>query len=324
MGGYLFAAGAITLGTVYLIFSYTELLRRPIEQITRADAGPAAGQRRASRASSDLLDTPAAPSRTGRGSAAAARARWRSSSTMSPSATTPTSRCCATCRSGWRRATVLGVLGRTGSGKTTLTRLLFRLYDPTAGAIRLGGVDLRDARLARSARGASAWSPRRSTCSTPRVRDNLTFFDRAIPDARIMAVLDDLGLGELVRAACRRGWIPSWRRRRRAVGGRGATAGLRPRLPERPRPGHPRRSVVAARPGHRAADRARGGPAAGRAHRHHHRPPAGDGAARRHDPDPGGRARGRVRAAAPRWRADPQLALRRSCCRRGPGGGAGR
>ncbi len=34
---------------------------------------------------------------------------------------------------------VLGLLGRTGSGKTTLTRLVFRLYDPTAGQIRLGG-----------------------------------------------------------------------------------------------------------------------------------------------------------------------------------------
>ena len=32
LGGYLFTTGAITLGTVYLIFSYTELLRRPVEQ----------------------------------------------------------------------------------------------------------------------------------------------------------------------------------------------------------------------------------------------------------------------------------------------------
>src|SRR5262249_39758141 len=43
---------------------------------------------------------------------------------------------------------VLGVLGRTGSGKTTLMRLLFRLYDPDHGAIRLGGVNIRAARLA--------------------------------------------------------------------------------------------------------------------------------------------------------------------------------
>ncbi len=32
----------------------------------------------------------------------------------------------------------LGLLGRTGSGKTTLSRLLFRLYDPSGGSIRLG------------------------------------------------------------------------------------------------------------------------------------------------------------------------------------------
>ncbi|GAB4210965.1 MAG: hypothetical protein OHK0022_44990 [Roseiflexaceae bacterium] len=37
---------------------------------------------------------------------------------------------------------VLGVVGRTGSGKTTLARLLLRFYDPLAGAVRLGGVDL--------------------------------------------------------------------------------------------------------------------------------------------------------------------------------------
>src|SRR5690606_1204543 len=35
----------------------------------------------------------------------------------------------------------LGLLGRTGSGKTTLTRLVFRLYDPTSGRVQLGGVD---------------------------------------------------------------------------------------------------------------------------------------------------------------------------------------
>src|SRR6185503_7811650 len=44
---------------------------------------------------------------------------------------------------------VLGLLGRTGSGKTTIARLLLRLYDPQAGALRIGSgdgglVDVRD------------------------------------------------------------------------------------------------------------------------------------------------------------------------------------
>jgi ATP-binding cassette, subfamily B, bacterial len=44
--------------------------------------------------------------------------------------------------------TRLGIVGKTGAGKTTLVSLLTRFYDPTAGAILLDGVDLCDYRLA--------------------------------------------------------------------------------------------------------------------------------------------------------------------------------
>src|SRR5713101_9117075 len=40
----------------------------------------------------------------------------------------------------------------------------------------------------------SAWSPRMSSSSAPTVRDNLTFFNRSIPDARILETLEDVGL----------------------------------------------------------------------------------------------------------------------------------
>ncbi|HYE00556.1 MAG TPA: ABC transporter ATP-binding protein [Alphaproteobacteria bacterium] len=42
----------------------------------------------------------------------------------------------------------VGIVGRTGAGKSSLLSLLIRLYDPTEGAVRLDGVDLRDWRLA--------------------------------------------------------------------------------------------------------------------------------------------------------------------------------
>jgi subfamily B ATP-binding cassette protein MsbA len=42
---------------------------------------------------------------------------------------------------------MIALVGPTGSGKTSLTNLLLRFYDPTAGAVRIGGVDLRDVAL---------------------------------------------------------------------------------------------------------------------------------------------------------------------------------
>ncbi len=42
-----------------------------------------------------------------------------------------------------RRGGTLGIIGATGSGKTTIINLLMRFYDPDAGSIRIGGRDLR-------------------------------------------------------------------------------------------------------------------------------------------------------------------------------------
>jgi ABC-type multidrug transport system fused ATPase/permease subunit len=91
--------------------------------------------------------------------------------------------------------TVLGLLGRTGSGKTTISRLLFRLYDPASGAIRLGGIDLRDAQRA-DIRGRVGMVTQDVQLFRATVRDNVTFFDRAVDDERILAALEDLGLAD--------------------------------------------------------------------------------------------------------------------------------
>jgi ABC-type multidrug transport system fused ATPase/permease subunit len=94
---------------------------------------------------------------------------------------------------------VLGLLGRTGSGKTTLMRLLFRLYDPTEGVIRLGGVDIRDLSLAElcSVVGIVTQEVQLFQAS---VRDNLTFFDSTCSDEQIWAALGELGLDSWVRS----------------------------------------------------------------------------------------------------------------------------
>lgn len=93
--------------------------------------------------------------------------------------------------------TVLGLLGRTGSGKTTITRLIFRLYDPAAGAVRLGGVDLHAVRLADLRRGVGLVTQDVQLFRAS-VRDNVTFFDHGIDDGRIWRALADLGLDEWI------------------------------------------------------------------------------------------------------------------------------
>jgi ABC-type multidrug transport system fused ATPase/permease subunit len=88
---------------------------------------------------------------------------------------------------------VLGLLGHTGSGKTTLTRLVFRMFDPSAGRILLGETDLRDAGLEelRQRVGVVTQDVQLFRAS---VRDNLTFFDSSISDSQILAAIEALGL----------------------------------------------------------------------------------------------------------------------------------
>jgi ABC-type multidrug transport system fused ATPase/permease subunit len=88
----------------------------------------------------------------------------------------------------------LGILGRTGSGKTTLARLLLRLYDPAQGEIYVGGVRPSTASLA-ALRQRVTMVTQDVQLFQASIRDNLTFFNPAIGDERITAVLHDLGQG---------------------------------------------------------------------------------------------------------------------------------
>jgi ABC-type multidrug transport system fused ATPase/permease subunit len=113
---------------------------------------------------------------------------------------------------------VLGLLGRTGSGKTTIARLLFRLYDVTGGAIRVGSQDIRDVALSdlQSHVGLVTQDVQLFRAS---VRNNLTFFDQSIADETIERVLVDLGLGDWLAR------LPNGLDTELESGGRGLSAG---------------------------------------------------------------------------------------------------
>jgi ABC-type multidrug transport system fused ATPase/permease subunit len=254
LGAYLYQAGAITIGTVYLFFQYTELLRRPLEQISnqlrefqRASAGVERIGKLAALAPT-VLDGPGAAIPPGalavefegvgfaysdepsletvdqadketrsQGAKDADQARSLSPSLLA-SSTQAASVVLSDVSFTLAPGRVLGLLGRTGSGKTTLTRLLFRLYDPTDGAIRLGGADLRALRLAdlRARVGIVTQDVQLFQAS---VRDNLTLFDHTIPDAAIQATLADLGMGPWL------GGLPAGLDTELGPGGGGLSAG---------------------------------------------------------------------------------------------------
>jgi ATP-binding cassette subfamily B protein len=113
---------------------------------------------------------------------------------------------------------VLGLLGRTGSGKTTLSRLLFRLYDPTAGAISLGGADVRAVGLSDLRRRVGMVTQDVQLFGAS-VRDNLTFFNAQFSDGQLQAVLKELGLWDWVQA------LPDGLDTTLEPGGKGLSAG---------------------------------------------------------------------------------------------------
>jgi ABC-type multidrug transport system fused ATPase/permease subunit len=191
----LYGAGSITLGTAFLIYFYTQALFQPLHMISnqlddfqKASAGAIRVQELMSTRSAlaDGTITEFAP-----GAMAVAFRNVTFAYDVDGDGKADT----VLRGLSFRMAPgeVLGLLGRTGSGKTTVTRLLLRLYDPTAGSITLGGVELREARLA-ALRRHIGMVTQDVQLFRGTIRDNLTFFDRTIDDERIWTALEALGL----------------------------------------------------------------------------------------------------------------------------------
>lgn len=200
LGSALLSDRAITIGSVYLIFHYTDMLRHPVEQIrTQME---------------DLQKAGAGIERVQELFAATTRLAEEGNRTLPAGALgieiTGVDFAYQDDDSDGEivlrgldleleAGKVIGLLGRTGSGKSTLARLLTRLYDPTAGEIRFGGIPLpeveRNDRRARIGMVTQEVQLFRAT-----VRDNLTFFDESIADEHIWTVLDNLGISDWVRS----------------------------------------------------------------------------------------------------------------------------
>jgi ABC-type multidrug transport system fused ATPase/permease subunit len=90
---------------------------------------------------------------------------------------------------------VVGLLGRTGSGKSTIARLATRLYEPQGGEVRVGDLATWDIDMAELRRKV-AMVTQDVQLFRATIRDNLTFFDSTVSDATLLDVIHRLELDE--------------------------------------------------------------------------------------------------------------------------------
>ncbi len=193
-GAVLVESGAITIGTAFLMFQYVLLLERPLEDVVQQ----LETVQKANGAMVRVIDL------------LAVRATIVDRGTVDP----PSGACevafdhlsfdygdgqpvltdidltLAAGRS-------LGVVGRTGSGKTTLSRLILRLVEATGGELRLNGVPIHDIPLS-TLRSRVAMIPQEVELFSGTLRDNVTLFDPSPTDEAVSHALTQAGLGALV------------------------------------------------------------------------------------------------------------------------------
>ena len=98
----------------------------------------------------------------------------------------------------------VGVLGRVGSGKTTLAALLPRTFDPPAGTVFLGGQDIRNYRL-EDLRSCFSVVPQSTFLFSDTIRNNIAFARPETPDDRLR-VLAELSTISRDIEALSQGW----------------------------------------------------------------------------------------------------------------------
>jgi ABC-type multidrug transport system fused ATPase/permease subunit len=191
--------GAITVGTLLVLFQYAQLIRQPLERIIDQLKQLQAAQAGVARAEELFAEQ--------------SSLTWRHDDDAQSLASGPLSFELRNVSFSYGDETVLhavdlrldagrslGLVGRTGSGKSTITRLLLRLYDPVAGSVQVGDVDLRTVRLG-DLRQRVAVVTQEVQLFRASLRDNITLFGaHPSSDDAIVELITELGLGRWLAA----------------------------------------------------------------------------------------------------------------------------
>lgn len=190
IGTYLWKKDVVSIGTIYLFFNYSNYLIRPIDAIQRQLQDMQSASASISRIDELLL---------------------KESSVIDNKTDTIIDKDCGlsidNITFGYDeddeilrdvsfkidKGKHIGLLGRTGSGKTTLARLLIRFYDVNSGEIKIGNHNIKDISL-QELRNRIAYVTQEVQLFSGTIRDNLTFYDKTVSDERIYEAIREIGL----------------------------------------------------------------------------------------------------------------------------------
>ena len=292
----LVGSGVISLGTAFLLFQYVLLVSRPLEELVHELETVQKANGAMVRVAELLAVEPTIVDR----------------GTTSPPPGPLAVRCRGVSFDYGDERTILhdvdvdiaagrsvGIVGRTGSGKTTFSRLLLRLVEATGGTVSLGGVPIADIPMAELRRRV-ALIPQEVELFEGTIRENVALFDPGPTDADVEDALTQVGLDGLVAGGIHR---PLGARGTGVSAGEAQLLALARVWLRRPDLVVLDEATARVDPRDRGPPRGRGRPVDGRAHDADHRPPALDPAARRRGD--------RVRPRADRRARRPRRARRR-------------
>ncbi|MCY9541686.1 ABC transporter ATP-binding protein/permease [Paenibacillus alvei] len=196
LGVHYYLIGQISLGTLFLIFQYTQMLNTPIEQLgdqiqefQKAKSGMMRSQEILS-LQSEIVDGTKEQLPDG-----ALGLEFDHVTFGYNEEKVVLHDITFAVQPGQR----LGIIGRTGSGKSSISRLLLRLYNIDSGIIRIGGEDIRSLKLETLYRRVGMVTQDVQLFDGT-LRDNLTLFDPEITDESIFETTDRLGLRQWIDA----------------------------------------------------------------------------------------------------------------------------
>lgn len=178
-GGYLTVTNKIKIGHFVSLTLYVRMLMNPLQQI-----GNVINSVQRARASlerlNDLLSKPADIVEFDHARAINIRNAAISIHNLSFSYGEPSNPVLKYINLHIKSGKTIGVIGRTGSGKTTLMKLLLRIYDPPPGSIAIGDTDIRELTL-ESLRSQIAYVPQDGFLFSMPIRENIAFYHREAP-----------------------------------------------------------------------------------------------------------------------------------------------